>query len=99
MAKLDITAHERSRLRARAHALNPVVLIGAKGLTDTVLKEADNSLKAHELIKLRVAGADRPEREAMLARLCDALNCAPVDHLGRTLIVYRPQPEDRGDQT
>ncbi len=94
MTRLDITPQERSRLRAQAHGLNPVVLIGAKGLTPSVLKETDHSLTAHALIKLRIASADRAEREAMLAQLCDALDCAPVHHLGRTLVLYRPRPQD-----
>src|SRR5690625_4122983 len=92
MAKLDITPHERSALRAAAHALRPVVLIGDRGLSESVLKEIDLNLKAHELIKVRVAGEDRDSREALLQSVCDTLSCAPVHHLGRTLVLYRPKP-------
>lgn len=91
MAKLDITSHERSALRSAAHALRPVVLIGDKGLSESVLKEIDLNLTVHELIKVRVAGEGREAREALLQSVCDTLECAPVHHLGRTLILYRPK--------
>ena len=92
MAKLDITSRERSALRAAAHPLRPVVLIGDRGLSDSVLKEIDRSLTAHQLIKIRAGGEDREARDAMLEAICDALSCAPVHHLGKTLILYRPEP-------
>ena len=91
MAKLDITSHERSALRAAAHPLRPVVLIGDRGLSESVLKEIDMNLTAHELIKVRVAGEDRAARELLLHTVCDTLACAPVHHMGRTLILYRPK--------
>src|SRR3546814_14363048 len=101
MSRLELTSQERSALRATAHPLHPVVLIGDRGLTESVLKEIDLSLQAHELIKVRVAGAERPEREAMLVEISDKLSCAAVHHLGKTLIIYRPdpatqQPQDEG---
>ena len=90
MPKLEISSQQRRDLRAAAHPLHPVVLIGDKGLTDAVLGEIDRSLTSHELIKVRVAGAERTDREAMLESICDALSCAAVHHLGKTLIIYRP---------
>jgi RNA-binding protein len=90
MPKLEITAKERSTLRAASHPLRPVVQIGDRGLTEAVLKEIDVNLKAHHLIKIRVAGEERDAREAMLEAICQALSCAPVHHLGKTLIIYRP---------
>jgi RNA-binding protein len=90
MPKLDITSQERSALRAAAHPLRPVVLIGDRGVSESVLKEIDLNLNAHRLIKVRVAGAEREARQAMLETICDALSCAPVHHLGKTLIIYRP---------
>ncbi len=90
MPKLELTSHERSALRAAAHPLRPVVLIGDRGLSESVLNEIDRSLAAHELIKVRVAGAERDERAAMLEAICEALSCAAVHHLGKTLIIYRP---------
>ena len=86
----DLTPRERNDLRAAAHPLKPVVLIGDNGLTTAVLREIDVHLAAHELIKIRASGADRQARDAMLAEICEALSCAPVHHLGKTLIIYRP---------
>lgn len=93
MPKLDISSQERSALRAAAHPLRPVVLIGDRGLTESVLKEIDLNLKAHQLIKVRVAGDDREARSTMLETICDTLDCATVHHLGKTLIIYRPNPD------
>lgn len=90
MPILELSSQQRRALRAAAHPLHPVVLIGDRGLTDTVLGEIDRNLTAHELIKVRVAGAERATREAMLAEICETLSCAAVHHLGRTLIIYRP---------
>ncbi|MBV6273501.1 YhbY family RNA-binding protein [Alcaligenaceae bacterium CGII-47] len=90
MSKLELTSQERSALRAAAHPLHPIVLIGDRGLTESVLSEIDRSLDAHELIKVRVSGAEREAREAMLATICETLSCAAVHHLGKTLIIYRP---------
>ncbi|ARP95290.1 YhbY family RNA-binding protein [Bordetella genomosp. 13] len=92
MPILELTSRERSELRSAAHPLRPVVLIGDNGLTEAVLKEIDSALNAHGLIKVRAGGEDRDAREAMLATICDTLSCAPVHHLGKTLILYRRQP-------
>jgi len=90
MPILEITSRERSALRSAAHPLRPVVLVGDKGLSDAVLKEIDLNLTSHGLIKVRVAGDDREARVEMLDRICDVLSCAPVHHLGKMLILYRP---------
>jgi len=90
MPKLEITPRERSNLRAAAHPLRPVVLIGDAGLTDAVLKEIELNLNAHGLIKVRAGTQEREDREAMLATICDTLSCATVHHLGKMLILYRP---------
>jgi len=87
-----LTSQERSRLRAAAHALNPVVLIGERGLSDAVLKEIDRALAAHQLIKVRAASQERDARDAILTDICAALGCQPVHHLGKMLILYRPAP-------
>lgn len=91
---LNITSEERRALRARAHSLNPVVAIAENGLSDTVLKEIDNCLKAHELIKVRVFNDERAVREEYLARICEELGAAPVQHIGKLLVVFRPAPPD-----
>lgn len=90
MPKLEITPRERSTLRAAAHPLRPVVLIGDAGLTDAVLKEIELNLNAHGLIKVRAGGQEREDRETILSTICDTLSCAAVHHLGKMLILYRP---------
>jgi putative YhbY family RNA-binding protein len=90
---LKLTAAERSTLRAEAHALNPVVLIGEAGLTPAVLKEIDSSLNAHGLIKIRVFGDEREERIGIYETICEKLDAAPIQHIGKLLVIYRPKKE------
>lgn len=90
---LQLTADERRALRARAHGLKPVVSISQNGLSDAVLKEIEVSLNSHELIKIRVYGDDRDAREAWLAEICERLDAAAVQHIGKLLVVYRPSPQ------
>lgn len=86
---MELTPRERAALRAAAHPLKPVVLIGDNGLTEAVLKEIDLNLSAHELIKVRAGTADRETRDALLKQICETLSCAAVHHLGKMLILYR----------
>lgn len=92
---LDLTPQQRKFLKAQAHGLKPVVMIGGNGLTEAVLQEADRALAAHELVKIRCLGDDRAARVAWLAELCARLGCAPVQHIGKLLLVYRPAEEPR----
>lgn len=89
---LELSPAERRSLRARAHALNPVVSISQNGLSEAVLKEIDVSLKSHELIKIRVFNDDREARNAWLAEICEKLGAAPVQHIGKLLVIWRPEP-------
>ena len=90
---LILNSEERRALRARAHSLQPVVAISQNGLSDPVVREIDASLAAHELIKVRVYNDDRDERENFLASLCERLAAAPVQHIGKLLVIWRPRPE------
>jgi len=92
MPAIQLTVAERKAHRAEAHHLDPVVMIGNDGLTPAVRKEADAALSAHGLIKIRVLGDDREQREAMFAALADALNAAPIQHIGKLLVLWRPKP-------
>ena len=98
MAELLLDRDTRLQLRAEAHGLNPVVLLGANGLTDAVIKEVDRALLAHELIKIRVPGAEREEREAIYNELADRLNCARIQMIGKLLVLWRPNPEKRKEE-
>lgn len=88
---VKLTPAERSELRAEAHGLNPVVIIGEGGLTPSVIKEIDLSLNAHGLIKVRVFGDDREARIAIYETICEELKAAPVQHIGKLLVLFRPK--------
>ena len=90
---LKLTPAERSELRSEAHALKPIVLIGEAGLSPSVIKEIDAGLNAHGLIKVRVFGDDREARIAMYDTICAELKAAPVQHIGKLLVIYRPKVE------
>lgn len=104
MPAIELTPAQRKVHKAEAHHLHPVVQIGADGLTPGVLKETDSALKAHGLIKVRVFSDDREARAALLQELADKLGAAPIQHIGKLLVLWRPLPpkadkaaeEDRG---
>lgn len=87
---LSITPEQRRFLRAQAHHLNPVAMIGDAGLSEAVVKEIERGLAAHELIKIKAQGADKETRENWLSEICSQLSAAPVQHIGKILVVYRP---------
>lgn len=91
MTALTLTPIQRKAHRAKAHPLKPVIMIGNDGFTPAVAKEIDRALESHGLIKIRVLGDDRDAREAMLTAICDQLNAAPIQHIGKLLLVWRPQ--------
>ena len=92
MTAIQLTPAERKGHRSSAHHLDPVVMIGGEGLTPAVSKEIDNALNAHGLIKVRVFSDDRAAREAMLQTLADTLGAAPIQHIGKLLVLWRPMP-------
>ena len=93
MPAIQLTPAERKVHRAAAHHLDPVVMIGNDGLSAAVTKETEFALNAHGLIKIRVLGDDRNQRELMFQTLADQLNAAPIQHIGKLLVLWRPQPE------
>jgi putative YhbY family RNA-binding protein len=92
MPQIQLTPAQRKEHRAAAHHLDPVVLIGGDGLTAAVQKEVDAALRSHGLIKVRVFSDDRTAREAMLQALTEALDAAPIQHIGKLLVLWRPLP-------
>lgn len=94
---MTLNPAQRRDLKARAHHLHPVVMISDSGLTPTVMHEIDISLKSHELIKIRVLGDDRVARADMIAEICTRLDAAPVQRIGKILVIYRPRPDDAPD--
>lgn len=102
MPAITLTPQQRREKRADAHHLTPVVLIGGDGLTPAVVRETDVALNAHGLIKIRVFSDERGTRDTMFTTLADQLNAAPVQHIGKLLVLWRPIPlkekEDREDR-
>ena len=93
MPAIQLSVAERKAHRAEAHHLDAVVMIGNDGLTPAVRKETDAALNAHGLIKVRVLGDDREARETMYQQLAEELNAAPIQHIGKLLVLWRPKPK------
>jgi len=90
---MSLPEKTRRELRARGHALKPVVSIGNAGLSTAVLRELELSLEHHELMKVRIAGAEREQRREMIARLCEQLGAELVQAVGHIALIYRPRPD------
>lgn len=89
-----LTPSERKALKGRAHQLEPVVIIGNKGLTDQVVKEVDVALKAHELIKVRAPALERGQREETLRTLCERTGAEAVQIIGKVFVMYRKRADE-----
>jgi RNA-binding protein len=98
MPELILTSAQRQALKARAHGLRPVVLMGAAGLTEKVLREIDRALTAHALIKIKVPNDDRSERTQIAADVAEKLSAANVQSIGKMIVLFRPQPESEEKQ-
>ena len=91
---MTLVGKDRRRLRSRAHPLDPVVIVGASGLTPSVLAEVDRALDDHELIKVRLASGDRAQRLDYIARICDELGAEQVQNIGRIAVLFRERVEE-----
>ena len=98
MPAIQLTPAERKVHRAAAHHLDPVVMIGNDGLSAAVIKETELALNVHGLIKIRVLGDDRVQRELIFQTLADQLNAAPIQHIGKLLVLWRPPAEKEKKQ-
>ena len=84
-----LTPQQKRFLTAKAHDLDPVVIIGKNGLTAAVIAEIDCALKSHELVKIRFQSGEKEDREAALEIVSRELSAHPVKHIGKMLVVYR----------
>ncbi len=91
---VSLTPRERTQLKGRAHALEPIVQLGHAGMSDTFVAEVDRALTAHELIKVRVGGDDREARVALGDTLAQRTDAAVVQRVGKILVLWRPRPDD-----
>jgi RNA-binding protein len=85
----SLTPAQRQYLKGLAHSRQPVVMIGNQGLTAAVLKEVERGLDAHELIKIKAATDEPDTRRAWLEEICTATGAAPVQQIGKVLVIYR----------
>lgn len=86
-----LTNQERAHLKARAHALEPVVHVGNSGVTDTLVAEIDRALTAHELVKVKVGTDDRERRVAIGDDICARTHATAVHRVGKIVILWRPR--------
>jgi RNA-binding protein len=90
-----LKSDQKKQLRARAHALKPVVITGQAGLSPAVLSEIDVALEHHELIKVRVNADDREMRKEMAQHICSELGADLVQSIGHIVTLYRKRPEQK----
>ncbi len=91
---VSLTTRQRAQLKARAHALEPVVQLGHTGLSDAVVAEVDRALTAHQLIKVKIGGTDRDARKALGDALGERTDAAVVQRVGKVVVLWRPKPEE-----
>lgn len=95
---MELDPEQIRHLRRLGHDLKPVVLTGAAGVSEPVLQEVERALTDHELIKVKLAGADKAERRAMAERITERTGATLVQAIGRVALLYRPNPERRPEQ-
>lgn len=89
-----LTNKERAHLKARAHALEPILHVGNAGVTDALIAEIDRALTAHELIKVKVGTDDRESRVAIGDDICARTGATAVHRVGKVVILWRPRPAE-----
>ncbi len=90
---VSLTPRERTHLKGRAHALEPIVQVGQGGLSDAVAAELERALTAHGLIKVKINGTDREARHAIAEAICTRTDAVAVHQVGKIIVLWRPTPE------
>ncbi|XTI71825.1 YhbY family RNA-binding protein [Acidithiobacillus sp. AC3] len=85
----------RQELRAQAHHLKPIIMVGAQGVTPSLLAELDRALFDHELLKVRLPALDKEERDGCIAELVEGSRAEAIGRVGRILMLYRPRPANK----
>jgi putative YhbY family RNA-binding protein len=91
---LTLTSRERAALKARAHHLKPIVRLGHVGVSEAFIAEVGRALGDHELIKVQIDITDRDERHAAADEICARTGAAPVQRVGKVVVLWRPKPDD-----
>ncbi len=92
---MKLSQQIKKALAAKAHHLNPVVILGSKGLTESVQAEIEHALYDHELIKVRISGGDRDTRKKDTQLICQRHQAELIAHIGHIIVIYRPRPNER----
>lgn len=92
---MTLSTKQKQFLKGLAHHLNPVVMLGGNGLTEGVLAEIENALNYHELIKVKIAGADRETKQLIIDAIVRETQAAQVQTIGHVLVLYRPSEEPK----
>lgn len=92
-----LTTQQIKAFKAEAHHLSPVVMIGAAGLADTVVKEIEQALTAHGLIKIKLGGESREDRTALMSEICTRTGAQPVQSIGKVGVVWREKPDKKAE--
>jgi RNA-binding protein len=92
---MPLLENQKRSLRQRGHALKPVVIIGNAGLSEAVVREIDRSLEHHELMKVRLGGADREAKRRLIASICESCHAELVQSIGHIALIYRKQAKPR----
>ena len=91
---MNLSSKQRKELRAKAHHLKPIILVGQHGVSEAVIAEIDLALNTHELMKVRIQGSDRDECLAEAEKLCLHTHAELIARIGKTFIIFRPQQHD-----
>jgi len=92
---MSLTESQKKYLRGRGHLLKPTTIVGDSGLSESLLAEYDSTLAHHELIKVKIRGADRQSRDAMVRKLCDDYSAELIQRIGNVALIFRANPDKK----
>ncbi|MBD3754020.1 MAG: ribosome assembly RNA-binding protein YhbY [Gammaproteobacteria bacterium] len=88
-----LSINQKKYLRGIAHGLNPIIIIGANGVTESLMAELDSTLSHHELLKIKIASAEREDRKEMIDYVVKETGALLVQSIGKTFVIYRQNEE------
>ena len=88
-----LTNNQKKYLRGIAHGLNPMIMIGANGVTESLMAELESTLAHHEILKIKIASADRDERKEIIEHLVKESGALLVQTIGKICVIYRQNDE------
>ncbi len=95
---MELSETQKKYLRRLGHDLKPLIMVGDAGLTEALMAEYNSTLAHHELIKVKLRGADRESRDAMIASLCDEHSTELIQRIGNVALIYRPNHDKKRDK-